>query len=595
MSASDKNSFTLPLEAELGLHRLTNAAGVEIGVLPNGSVFAIEYAGPSGRVLVNQVFGSPLGGGIGRILARVGPERKPVAIAGAGSGLAVGAAGDRFVWEGETDALRHRVTLWLHPERAVWLWRVELENTGPVPLESDAVLIQDLGLGGRGLVLSNEAYASQYIDHFIGRHPRLGPVIMSRQNMAQADRNPWVAHGCLDGAAAFATDAIQIFGPGFRANGETAPAYGANLPSVKLQGEAACPALQSAPLTLKAGETASRTFFAAYEPHHPAATSDTDLTCVEAAEKAAHDFTAIAVPLARPARSILEDAPPLSGLPLTTEAIAERYPERAHDEWQDGVLLSSFAPDGPHNRHVVLPAKDRLMKRPHGVILRSGTAILPDDGVLSATCWMHGVFGAQLTVGNTALQKLTSVARDPYNITRTSGLRMLVDRGDGWRLLAVPSLFEMGLSDCRWLYRFDDGEIGVHALMSTEDGAAEWHVTASGKPCRFIVVAHLIMGEHEYRHPGSIEIDNGAHRITLRPDTDGLWGHAFPGAVHHLVTSTPGAVEAMGSGALLFEGDAPRAADAYAVIRSGPTDRLSFALVAASADTQHAERACRKI
>jgi hypothetical protein len=42
--------------------------------------------------------------------------------------------------------------------------------------------------------------------------------------------------------------------------------------------------------------------------------------------------------------------------------------------------------------------------------------------------------------------KLFSVSRDPYNITRASGLRMLVDGGDGWHLLAVPSAFEMGLA-----------------------------------------------------------------------------------------------------------------------------------------------------
>ena len=95
---------------------------------------------------------------------------------------------------------------------------------------------------------------------------------------------------------------------------------------------------------------------------------------------------------------------------------------------------------------------------------------------------MHGVFAAQLTIGNTALHKLFSVSRDPYNITRASGLRILADRGGGWRLLTVPSLFEMGLSDCRWLYQFEDGAISVHAIASAEDTAAEWHVTRAARP-----------------------------------------------------------------------------------------------------------------
>ena len=60
---------------------------------------------------------------------------------------------------------------------------------------------------------------------------------------------------------------------------------------------------------------------------------------------------------------------------------------------------------------------------------------------------MHGVFAAQLTIGNTSFHKLFSVSRDPYNLTRASGLRILVDGGEGWHLLGVPSAFDIGL--CR--------------------------------------------------------------------------------------------------------------------------------------------------
>jgi len=105
--------------------------------------------------------------------------------------------------------------------------------------------------------------------------------------------------------------------------------------------------------------------------------------------------------------------------------------------------------DGPCNRHAVLRDKDRLMKRRHGTILRTGQSLLPDDALLSATCWMHGVFAAQLSIGNSAFHKLFSVSRDAYNIVRTSGLRILVEIEGEWRLLTLPSLFEMGLSDCR--------------------------------------------------------------------------------------------------------------------------------------------------
>ena len=588
MTDSHRCSLRLPLEDELGLHRLTNATGVEIGVLPNGCVFAIEHIAGGDRTLINQVFGSPLGSGIGRLLLRVGPERKLVTIAGPGATAWVGGGANRFVWAGDFDGLRHRVTLWLHSREPVWFWRVDLENAGAA-VECDAVLIQDLGLGARGLVLANEAYASQYIDQTVGQHPRLGPVVMSRQNMAQFGRNPWVAHGCLDGAVSFATDALQLFGPAFREGDAGLLQSGSDLPGIKLQHEASCAALQSSRLTLAAEEKATCSFFGLFDSNHPGATSDADLARIEAVERAAQDFHPVLVSVSAPARSILEDASPLAGAPLATDALAHNYPKRLHEEWRDDTLLSFFTPDGMHNRHIALAAKERVMRRRHGAILRSGNAILPEENLLSVTCWMHGVFAAQLTIGNTALHKLLSVSRDPYNITRASGLRILADRGSGWRLLTVPSLFEIGLSDCRWLYHFDDGSIAIHAVTSPEDAAMSWHITATGRPCRFLIVGHAVLGEHEFRHPGIIEIDPEKMRISFRPDPEWIWGQHYPDAVHHLVTATPDEVEAIGTGALLFEATPPRSADAFAIIRTRPTYSFSFALVGRLDDGDRAE------
>ena len=88
-------------------------------------------------------------------------------------------------------------------------------------------------------------------------------------------------------------------------------------------------------------------------------------------------------------------------------------------------------PADTHDRHVVLRDKERTVLRRHGALLRGGAALLPDDATLSVTCWMHGVFGAQLTIGNSSFHRLFSVSRDPYNITRGSGVRMLVDTGAG--------------------------------------------------------------------------------------------------------------------------------------------------------------------
>jgi cellobiose phosphorylase len=126
--------------------------------------------------------------------------------------VALGVGTDQIAWEGSNGGIRHRVTLHLRAHALAWLWRVEVPNTSDAILLIDAILVQDLGLGMRGFVANSEAYASQYIDQHVARNARYGPVVMSRQNLQQDGKHRWVMQGCLDGATAFATNALQVCG-----------------------------------------------------------------------------------------------------------------------------------------------------------------------------------------------------------------------------------------------------------------------------------------------------------------------------------------------------------------------------------------------
>lgn len=214
---SQIRTWKMPRDGGLGLRWIENPAGLAIGALPSGAIFTIEHRRTDGATQINQLLGSPIARGLARLYLRIGGETPIcVDVIGPGANMRFGAAADRFVWEGETKGLRHRATLSLHPKDAAWLWRLEATGGAAAALPMDAVLIQDIGLGDRGFLMNNEAYASQYIDCHIERCARLGPVVMSRQNLAQGGRHPWVVHGCLDGARGFATDGLQLFGPGFR-------------------------------------------------------------------------------------------------------------------------------------------------------------------------------------------------------------------------------------------------------------------------------------------------------------------------------------------------------------------------------------------
>ena len=592
MVPSGNRNWATPRDNNLGLHWIENRAGLSISVLPNGCVFAIEHRREDGTIMINQLLGSPVDGGIARVYLRIGGA-SPISVEAAGPGARgqFGAAGEGFVWDGETSGLRHRVTLSLHPRDAAWLWRLDVTNIGEAARTIDAILIQDIGLGDRGFLMSNEAYASQYIDHHIARHPRYGPVVMSRQNLPQGGRNPWVVQGCLDGASGFATDGMQLFGPAFRDRDAFPFPFGASLPSERLQHELACAAIQSSAAGLPPGARAAWRFFGIYEQDHAEASHDRDLTRIDAVASHHEDRTDIA--LAAPVRSVVQDAPSAAAEPIDADGLAQRYPGRLYEERVDGELLSFFTPDPPHNRHVVLRDKERFVTRRHGTLLRSGHAMLPDEATLCATCWMHGVFSAQLTIGNTSFHKLFSVSRDPYNITRASGLRILINTGDGWRLLTVPSAFEMGLSDCRWIYLLGGRTITVRAIASGEEPAMQWRVNVEGESCRFLAFGHLVLGERELDGDGLIEVYTQSKRFSLRPGPDLIWGQRYPNAVYRLVTGTPEAFEAIGGDELLYADGQPRHG-AYVALRTRPVREFSFSVVGSMTDPEAVERLAAK-
>ena len=109
--------FTTPRDGDLGLRRIANATGLSVATLPDGCLFAIEHELQDRRIMLNQVLGSAVGGGIARLYLRVGGASPLItAIAGSGAKVRFGAAADRLVWEGETEGVGHRVTLWLAPD-----------------------------------------------------------------------------------------------------------------------------------------------------------------------------------------------------------------------------------------------------------------------------------------------------------------------------------------------------------------------------------------------------------------------------------------------------------------------------------------------
>ncbi|HSI99325.1 MAG TPA: cellobiose phosphorylase [Patescibacteria group bacterium] len=573
---------TGPIAAEL-----RSPAGVAIEILANGAIFAIRHGG----VLVNQVLGSPVEGGLGNLYLRRRTRAGVAAVPllGPASASRLRTSADAATWEGSFDGVDYACTLRLAPGQPSWFWTVELENRRRGAVSVDAVLAQDLGIADEGAVRASELYTSQYIDHTVLEDPELGFLLCSRQNLPQGGAFPWIMHGCLDGAAGFVTDGVQFHGLEYKATNLPAALGRRTLPNRVYQYELAMPTLQSRRVHLAPAATAEIAFFAAFVPDHPAATSDGDARWARAARTAYGGLRRDALdgPPRQRVRSLFDAPAPFETRDLGPAELEHFFgAERRHAErLDDGTLLSFFHGT---QQHVVLRAKELIQERPTGHIMRSGRDQLPSDDTLSVTAWMFGVFGSQLAIGNTSFNTLLSVVRNPLNALKASGQRILVRTDAGWELLGLPSAFEMGPNSARWIYHGERHTLSVRAEAALDAPAYRLQLDVErGGPLQVLVSHDVVLGASPGDPPGRVAIDATGARVELRPAPETPMGGHYPEATFFIVPADPEAIEAIGGDGLLRPDGVDRGGS-FVVLRTKPVVQFSLTLTGSVTDAGRA-------
>ena len=147
-----------------------------------------------------------------------------------------------------------------------------------------------------------------------------------------------------------------------------------------------------------------------------------------------------------PRGALFSTAPPFGADDLDADTLAELtgHSDLRHAETgPDDELLAWFGSDGSH---VVTAAKERAVLRPHGHVLRTGDALVPDTSGLTSTIWMTGTFHSQLTRGHVGRDRLLSTRRGYLGVQRAHGLRIFVEdttTATGWALLETPSAWAL--------------------------------------------------------------------------------------------------------------------------------------------------------
>lgn len=513
--AGPLRSVTIGAAREFGLVELRSRSGLAMHLLPNGAVHAIRH----GPILINQLLPGPAEDGLLRVWLR---RREGDAWSG---GPVVGPtaaweplAPTQARWRSEpVPGLACDAVLDVHPDEAAWRWRIHVTNTNRAAVTIDAVLAQDLGLGDEGGVRNNEAYTSQYLDLLPLQDPASGWVVLARQNQPAGNgRHPWLGLACPGGAAAYATDAVQVFGADHRLTGRPrALAHG--LPSARLQGEAATAALQSQPRHLEPGAATEIEFVARFLPDHPAASGPDDLPALRLTTWPAPTEAAPAAPATTPVGRFVT-APWVHGEVPTELELGAWFPEpRRHVETGPaGELWSFFNADGTH---VVTRSKEAEVARPHGHILRSGESLWLEPDHLGVTVYAAGQFGSQVYLGNTNLGRLLSVSRDALNRVRAGGRRIFVELDGAWRQLGVPSVFELRPDEVRWWYRLPGDRLIVVRLWCARalPACVLRLEVRSGAPLAFLLTHEVVLGTNEFEQAAEVTSVPEAGALILRP------------------------------------------------------------------------------
>lgn len=512
-----------------------------------------------GGIMINQLLTNAVDGMAGNLYLRIHGEEDIAAypLLGVKSSSRFRQDGESLVWEGalpashseiKEDSVKYQVVFTL-TQQGVWFWEVKVTGAGET---ADVIYAQDVGIAGPGAVRSNEAYLSQYIDHRVFNDAEKGYVVCSRQNQPQNGAFPYLQQGLLNGASGYSTDGFQFYGLSYKETDRPEALARKTLPSKVYQYEFAYTALQSETVRL-AQEPASFTFYGLFEGDHPEA-----VTRLEFEERLNQALGVVRISAEQaeqgkwlepvtPAETIGE---PVQTLPLTREELDTLYPNRAQEELRDGELLSFFTET---YEHVVLKSKELQVERPHGTILMSGSNATLNPEVLTTTSYMYGVFNSQVVVGNTNFNKMMSNMRNALNVQKTSGQRIYVELDGKFRLLTMPSLFEMGFNYARWHYKTHDETFVITNYTVADSPELKLHLSAaSGRSYRFLISSQITMHVAEYEVPFRMERDDKGRILTFNASEGSTSSQIFPKLAYTI--SVDGADYSVHDGSCLTQG-----------------------------------------
>lgn len=504
---------------------------------PTGDIYQFT----AGGLLLNDFIGSLKEGSANNLWLRVEKDGQLMVhpMLGIHSGSRVSRSADQMRLEGTFEGVNYVVTF--SPFDELWFWDVRLSGHGQ---KVDVIYGQDVGLGDKGGVLTNELYIAQYLGHTVFETEN-GYCICSRQNQTQSTGFPYLQQGMICGrAVGYSTDGMQFFGLSYKADHQPKALLG-DLENRNLQFECSYAALQTEKVVLD-GETRF-TFYALFRENHPDAIRELEFreTVAQKFANLTDGETADKLPAVR-VKAVFGE--PYTSPQWDEEMVNRYFPQRQLEERGENGLLSFFTED---HAHVVLQQKELVCQRPHGHISATPASLTGvSSELITTTSYIYGLFHGQTVAGNTSMHKFLSTPRGLLNILKNPGQRLWVKLDGQYRLLTLPSLFEVGVGYARWFYQLPDDVLVVTAFTASDSMEVQLNVRSEAdKVYEFIVTNQLVLGSDEFCQDIEVEEKDGVLRF--RPDADEWKGNPYPGL--HYDLQLPGVSYTWSDDAIFFE------------------------------------------
>ncbi len=478
-------------------------------ILESGDIQSITKE----HLQVNQFRGNLVDGTIANIYLRIKDtnEYYYTRLIGVNSPSRIAIVDNSVFYIGEFRSINY--TLQLSVIDDTWFYDLNLFNKGN-PVEIDVFYGQDVSLAGPG---ANEAYASHYIDHkaFKNEH---GFVIRSKETQSQTT---FFKIGSFNKTIGYATDGFQFFGLDYKFSNQPEALSAEQLPNIIYQYEFAYPTLQTETFDLV--NEAKITFYGIFKSHEA---NDENSKAFEEEIKENYGkvksidekFESIKIN-----RKIDFDQT-LNGEDLTAQEIDSMWSNRLHEENVDGELISFF---DQNKNHVVLKAKEALVERPHGHIILNGDNNYIKENTIATTNFMCGIFNSQVVVGNTSFNKMISNVRNSLNVLKSSGQRILIKDNGIYKLLGVPSSYELGINFARWIYKFNDDVLTVLVYTKYHTPQIVMNVTSkNNNKYDFLIMNQMVLGVDEYAQNINFEVTN--NKIKFSIDRDAFTYQKYP-------------------------------------------------------------------